>query len=206
MPRELSLLPKVRDAYTAIQRFMTEGGVTLKADEEKILNRWIYVDGLLKAKELDEDGMIKAIVANYHISEWTARTDISNTQKLFANARKVNKRYLIHHHLERMDKDIQYIRQRMFSKIKDDDGTEYEPSIDAKELAAYAKMMEAYTYALNSVPDETVADKQPPPIFQFILAPGQMLDKPLELDDAIRMADELIKNSDGVYETATDEE
>lgn len=206
MRKVLSLLPKVRDAYTAIQRFMTEGGVTLKVDEEKILNRWIYVDGLLKAKELDEDAMIKAIVQTHGVSEWTARTDISNTQKLFANARKVNKRYLIHHHLERMDKDIQYIRQRMFSKVKDADGNEYDPSIDAKELAAYAKMMEAYTYTLNSVPDEQVIDKQPPPIFQFILAPGQTIDKPLELEDAMRMADELIENSDGIYETVDDEE
>ncbi len=196
MEKRVALLPKKREAFVAIRRFMMDGDVTLREEEEKILNRWIYVDALLKSKEHNEDAMIKKIVADHKVSVYTARNDIQYTQRLFGDSRKVNKKYLIHLHLDRIDRDIQMIRSELFKKTK---GHQSIP--DAKEIAALAKLEEVYTYTLNSIPDDTLEDKQPPPIFQFILAPGQVIERPMLLEDALKKADEILKlNDDGIYE------
>ncbi len=196
MEKRVALLPKKREAFVAIRRFMMDGDVTLREEEEKILNRWIYVDALLKSKEHNEDAMIKKIVADHKVSVYTARNDIQYTQRLFGDSRKVNKKYLIHLHLDRIDRDIQMIRSELFKKTK---GHQSIP--DAKEIAALAKLEEVYTYTLNSIPDDILEDKQPPPIFQFILAPGQVIERPMLLEDALKKADEILKlNDDGIYE------
>lgn len=194
-------LPLKREAFVAIRRFMCDGDITLRQDEEEILNRWIYADALLRAKEKDEDAMIRDIADKFGISPTTARTDIANAQRLFADARKLNKKYLIHLHLQRIDEDIQKIRKRLF-KANTIDGKEIDSVPDAKETASLAKLFETYTYTLNSIPDETILDKTPPPVFQFILAPGQIIEKPMDADEAMRKADEILmkEREDGVYE------
>jgi hypothetical protein len=191
------LLPKKRDGFVAIKRFLMDGDVVLKVEEEAILNRWIYADALMRAKEMNEEQMIRDIAEKFDISVHTSRGDIQNAQRLFADARKVNKKYLIHHHLQRIDEDIQKIRKKLF---RGDGDTSKIP--DSKEMAALAKLFETYTYTLNSIPDEEAADKQPPPVFIFKLAPGQTIEAPLEIDDAVSMADEILmkQGEDGVYE------
>lgn len=202
MDKRVALLPKKREAFVAIRRFMMDGDVTLREEEEKILNRWIYVDALLKSKEHNEDGMIKNIMDNYAVSVYTARNDIQYTQRLFGDSRKINKKYLIHLHLDRIDRDIQILRTRLFEVTTDKEGKTHQCIPDAKEMAALAKLHETYTYTLNSIPDDILEDKQPPPIFQFILAPGQVIERPMLVEDALRKADEILKlNDDGVYET-----
>lgn len=203
MDKRPALLPKKREAYVAIRRFMIDGDVTLREEEEKILNRWIFTDALMRAKEDDEDGMIKKIVDQFTVSPYTARNDIYYTQRLFADSRKIVKKYLIHHHLDRIDQDIQRIRKLLFANKKKVDDTEYDYIPDAKEMAALAKLHETYTYTLNSMPDDDLEDKQPPPIFQFILAPGQVIERPLMLEEALKKSDEILdmkKNTDGIYE------
>lgn len=195
------LLPKKRDAFVAIRRFMLDGDVTLKVEEEQILNRWIYCDALLRAKEDNEDGIIKKIVEKFEVSTFTARNDIANTQKLFADARKINKKYLIHHHLQRIDEDIQKIRKKLFSTITVG-GKQVDCVPDYKEMAAYAKLLESYTYTLNSMPEDVQDNKQPPPIFQFVLAPGQVIESHLNPDEAIKKADEILmkQGANGVFQ------
>lgn len=196
-------LPKKRPAFVAIRKFMCDGDVKLHVEEEAILNRWIYCDALLREKEKNEEQIIDDLVQKFTISPFTARQDITNTQRLFADARKINKKYLIHHHLQRIDEDIQRLRKAFFQDRK---GLKSVP--DAKELSAYAKLMEAYTYTLNSIPEEIQVDKQPPPIFQFILAPGQVIEKPMQIEDAMQKADEILlkQNPEGVYEMQEEEE
>lgn len=208
MGKALALLPKKREAFTAIRRFMCDGDVTLKVEEEKILDRWIVCDAMMRAKEKDEQGIIDELVRLYTISPFTARNDIAYTQRLFADARKINKKYLIHHHLQRIDEDIQKIRKVLFETTTEEDGKVIQHIPTEKDMAAYAKMLEAYTYTLNSVPEEIQVDKQPPPVFQFLLAPGQVIDKPMELEDALAKADAIIlkQNPDGVYEMDNDEQ
>lgn len=209
--RRMELLPKKRDAFVAIKRFMCDGGVTLKVEEESILNRWIFCDALLRAKDDDEESIIKKIAEKFNVSTFTARNDIGYTQRMFADARKINKRYLIHHHLQRIDEDIQRMRKNLFEVVTDDQGKQTQCIPTSKELAAYAKLLETYTYTLNSIPEDVQVDKQPPPIFNFLLAPGQLIEAPLQLDDALAKADAILlkKNKNGVYsmtEEVEDEE
>ena len=198
------MLPGKRDAYKAIKRFMCDGDVDLKVEEEFILNRWIYADSLMRSKEYGEDEMVRKIVEKFEVSVFTARNDLGNAQKLFADARKINKKYLIHHHLQRIDEDIQKIRKQLF-KTATIAGKEINCIPDAKEMASLAKLFESYTYTLNSIPDEAEMDKTPPPVFQFILPPGQVIQSPMDLEDAMRKAEELTKNEDGVYEINEDD-
>lgn len=205
--RRMELLPKKRDAFTAIRRFMCIGDVALKAEEESILNRWIFCDALLRAKDDDEESIIKKIAEQFTVSTFTARNDIAYTQRLFADARKINKKYLIHHHLQRIDEDIQRMRKKLFENVTETDGKHTQCIPTSKELAAYAKLLETYTYTLNSIPEEVQVDKQPPPIFNFLLAPGQLIEAPMQLDDALAKADAILlkKNKDGVYSMPEEE-
>jgi hypothetical protein len=199
----VALLPKKRDAFTAIKRFMIDADVELRKEENEILNRWFFCDALLRAKSDDEAGIMQKIKDQFNVSIYTARNDIYFTQKLFGECRKINKKYLYHEHLARIDRDIEKIRKALFRKYKDDEtGEEYEESPDAKEIMALAKLHESYTYTLNCIPEEQQEDKQPPPIFQFILAPGQMIERPMQIEDALSKADKIInmkQNSEGVY-------
>lgn len=199
-------LPGKRDAFIAIKRFMTDGDINLKIEEEEILNRWIYCDALLRAKELNEEAIVKKLTEGYGIAPITARRDIESTQKLFADVRKINKKYLIKHHLDRIDEDIQKMRKRLFIHV-DKDGKETEVTPDAKELAAYSKLLEAYTYTLNSVPEEAQKDPLPPPIFNFQLAPGQVIEKPMSVDEALAEAEitTLEPDQEGVYQMEEEE-
>lgn len=207
MANGLKLLPKKRDAFTAIRRFMCDGDISLKEEEDKILTRWIYCNALLTAKELTHDEMVEDIAKKFQVSTFTARNDINNTQNLFSHARKISKKYMLGLHIDRMEQDIERIRKRLFRKETLEDGKEVDAYIDPKELAAYNKLCEVLTYTYNSMPEEALADKQPPPIFQFILAPGQQIEAPMLLTDALQKADELImqQNPDGVYEVASNE-
>jgi hypothetical protein len=204
----LAPLPKKRDSFSAIKRFMVDADINLRVEEEAILKRWEYCDALLRAKTEDEDGIIAKLVEMFKISTFTARNDIAYTQRLFADARKINKRYLIHLHLERIDQDIQRMRNAWFKTEVGKDGKVKTYVPDSKELSAYAKLNEAYTYTLNSIPEEVQVDKQPPPIFQFHLAPGQVIDRPLVLEDAMAKADAILlkQNKDGVYTNEENEE
>lgn len=196
-------LPKKREAYNAIRRYMVDSDVKLLVEEEVILKRWEHCDLLLRKKEKNEDEIIADLCERFGISTYTARKDITNTQKLFADCRKINKRYLFHHHLQRIDEDIQRMRKKLFNV-----GEEKEKVPDAKELAAYSKLLETYTYTLNSIPEEVQQDKQPPPVFQFLLAPGQVIEKPMPIADALDAADAILmkQNSKGVYEMEEEED
>lgn len=208
MSKRLPLLPKKRDAFTAIKRFMCHQDITLKVEEEAIRDRWFFCNALLRAKEDNEEAVIKKIVDTFGVSIFTARNDIQHTQRLFVEVQNINKKYLIFHHLQRIDEDIQTMRKSLFRVEVGKDGKSIQRVPDAKELAAYSKLQETYTYTLNSIPEEIQVDKQPPPIFQFLLAPGQVIDRPMLIEDALQQADEIIlkKNPDGVYEMEADDE
>lgn len=201
--RRMELLPKKRDAFKAILRFLTDADVKLRVEEESILKRWEHCDLLLRAKSKTEQQIIDDIAERFSVSVYTARNDIYHTQNLFAKSRQINKKYLIHHHLERIDRDIQLIRSQIFSK-----GNDGKISIpDPKQQAALAKLYETYTYTLNCVPEDSLEDRQPPPIFNFLLAPGQLIEAPMQLDDALAKADAILlkKNKAGVYSMPEEE-
>jgi len=186
------MLPAKRDAFTAIERFITKQDIELTVDEQRILSRWQFAEGLLRKKEIGEVEIIDEIKKTFSVSVFTAKNDITFAQQLSVRSRLFIKKFWHNLHLERLDKDIETLRKKIIKA---------EGSIDAKEVGALAKMMEVYTYTLNSSPDEVQKTIMPPPIFQFSLAPNQIIERPMELSEAMKEADEIImkENSQGVF-------
>lgn len=204
MAHEVEKLPKKREAFKAIRAYMLGDETQLRVEEEAILNRWIYCDTMIRRKDKDESGQIEELKEKFSIKAHTARNDIYAAQRLFADARRIVKKYLIHLHLERIDQDIQRYREMVFRKDKET-GEYY--AADPKDISALAKLQETYTYTLNSMPDIEKEPKAIPPKMVFLLAPGQTINAPLDMETAMKNADAMIlkQDSHGTY-TAEDEQ
>lgn len=191
------VVPPKKDAFTRISQFMTGKAVVLSADEETILNRWITVDKWLRQNKHTTDEICALVEKDFSVSKFTALNDIRNTQKLFALARSVNKKYVGHIHLERINKDIEDMRDRIFYQDGPVDGVKVARVPDAKEMVALARLHEAYTDALNKMPEDAKKDVMPPPIFNFNLVGGEVTTT-MTLPDALNAADEML-NGTGDY-------
>lgn len=188
--KDLSVLvPEKQDAFSRILRFMTKSDITLNANEEAILDRWCYCDVLMRSRKKTTDEIVADMVKRWDVSKFTAINDINATQKLFAKSRDVNKKYLLHHHIEQIGLSIQK------AGLKD------------TNLELMPKLFDSYTKAIQALPDDETADKLPPPIMNFFIAPGQQLSGVPTIEDAIAQADEILMqaNVDGVYEIKKDE-
>lgn len=180
------------DAFTRISKYMTGAAITLTSDEETILRRWEKCDHLLRQNRLTTDELVAHLKDQFFISDWTALGDIRNTQKLFGMARVINKKYVGHLHLERINRDIEAMRDRIFW-YEDDDmpGVKKSRVPDAKEMAALAKLHQVYSETLNMLPEQERPEAMPPPKFVFNLV-GSAITSTMDLDKALQKADELI--------------
>lgn len=191
----LAKVPKM-DAFTRIQQYLSGHNIVLTADEENILLRWQVADGHMRKNRMSTDEVCEALQTQFDISKFTALADIRNTQKLFAGARTINKKYVGHLHLERINKDIEDLRERIFFYEKDDmPGIKFPRVPDSKEMMSLARMHEAYTHIFNSLPETERSDAMPPPVFVFNLVAGEI--KPtMDLSNALDAADQMISGAD----------
>lgn len=180
------------DVKTRVGKFLAGEQILLTTEEEKILSRWEACNELLIAKEKTWLQIRDYISATYNVSKYTAENDICTAQEVFGLNRKVNKRFLLHLHLDRMDRDIERIREGLFWVEDDETNTKISRTPDAKEIAALARLSETYTYTLNSLPEDNDRDKKPPPVFVFKLPAGVIINQPMSTADAISAADEYI--------------
>lgn len=188
--------PPKADAFTRISQFMTGKGVVLSAEEETILNRWIVTDQWMRQNKLTTDEICDKLQTDFAISRFTALGDIRHAQKLFAMSRMVNKQYVGHLHLERINKDIEELRERIFwEENKELPGVKIPRVPDPKEMAALARMHEAYTHILNSMPDGQKADAMPPPVFVFNLV-GKEIKTTMDIEEALNAADNMINGTE----------
>lgn len=173
------LVPEKKDAFTRILRFMTKADITLAADEERILDRWIFVDVLLRLRTKLHEEIVEEVVKRWGVSKFTAINDINFTQRLFERSRQMSKKYLLHQHIE-------HIGQLIAGTKKPD-----------------PRLLDSYTKAIMAIPEEVVGEKQPPPVFIFNVAPGQTLDGVMDKDEALAAADAMIQDmeagEDGIY-------
>ncbi|THU34264.1 hypothetical protein FAM09_24915 [Niastella caeni] len=180
------------DVKTRIGKFLAGEKILLNSDEEKILARWETANELLVAKEKTWLQIRDHIAGTFSVSKFTAENDICNAQEVFGSNRKINKRFLLHLHLDRMDRDIERIREGLFYIEDDELRVKKNRTPKDKEIAAFARLMEAYTYALNSIPDDADRTKLPPPIYIFKLPDGVSITQPMSVADALKAADEYI--------------
>lgn len=180
------------DAKTRIGKFLAGEKILLSSEEEKILARWETVNELLIAKQKTWLQIRDHIAATFSVSRFTAENDICNAQDVYGANRKINKRFLLHLHLDRMDKDIERIREGLFFVEDDELQIKKNRTPNAKEIAALARLNEAYTYTLNSVPEDSDRTKLPPPIYVFKLPDGVSITQPMTVQAAMAAADEYI--------------
>ena len=167
------------DAYSRILRFMTVADIALQANEEIILDRWVYCDVLLRQRKHREEEIIEQLCSKFPISPFTARNDIYYTQNLFAMARMSSKKYLLDKHIEDIAITIE--------KWKSD-----------KSLAPYVpKLMDAHTKAIQALPEDNSKSNIPAPILNFNILAGQVVNVSITPENAALIADEIIKRKYG---------
>lgn len=201
--------PEKLDAKQRIEKMLAGEDILLSSEEEKILARWEFADKLLAAKELSWDEIRVSLVEQFGISRFTAENDIAHAQEVFGRAKRISKRYLLHLHIERLDRDIERMRKALFGTYTDEDGKVWPTTPDSKELAALAKLHDAYTEALNSIPEDNAKVTLPPPVLIFNLPAGVSLPNVMSFDDAMKAADEYIDfietNNDGTENGSADQ-
>lgn len=180
------------DAKTRIIRYLTKSDITLNGEEEAILMRWEHIDLLQRQGHEYADILLKHTL-KFSVSKFTTNSDITNAQEVFGRSRQLNKRYLAHLHLEDLQQDLKRIRSSMF-KVDEETKTLY--PLDAKEIAALAKMHEAYTRQINCLPDDVHAADVPKPviIYKLVGIDGNPISNPLimEINQAMLLADKFI--------------
>jgi hypothetical protein len=182
------------DAFSMLTKYIQDpGALELTADAERLLKRLMFADTLMKTRKHTEGEVMTQLMETFSISEFTAIKDIKQAQKLFAQARSINKQYYAHLHLERINQDIEQARDALFF-YEDDDmpGVKRARVPDAKELAALAKLHHAYSFTLNTAPEEKGQDTLPPPVFNFSMV---VINTGMNVQDAMAAADKLLNGS-----------
>ncbi len=146
---------------------MTDGIITLSTKEEEILTRWIYADKLLKLRKYKEEQLIDKIKERFSVSEYTARKDIYQAQALMGSIISINKKYLLHHHAEKLS-----ILMETYST-------------DKSLVHLVPKLAAEYTKALAAIPDEVNKETPPAPQIIFNIVPGQAITTPKTYEEAV---------------------
>jgi hypothetical protein len=184
-------LENKRDFKTKIIRFLTdEDPSPLSSDEEKVLARWEKADFFMR-QHMEWNAIILELTRIFAISKFTAESDIASAQEVFGRSRKINKKYIVHLHMQRIEKFITCLEDKIYN-VKNEDA--WHP--DAKEISAMAKLYEVLTYTANSLPTEIVKKNMPPPVMIFNLAAGKGIDPPMSVEAAILAADDLITDAE----------
>lgn len=169
--------------------------ITLTADEIATLARWEKAD-LLYRQGIPFADIIKALTEPPHsVTSFKAQNDLFSAMDVFAAARKVNKKYLMFLKYQRQEQDIERYRKSIFEKTYIDEVTKKEfplPPTD-KEIMALAKLEDAATYTLNSLPQEQ--EKQPfvPTRVILNLVPEDQIPMELPLHETLKLADTYLK-------------
>jgi len=176
------------DAKTRIIRYLTKSDITLTAEEETILARWEHID-LLHRQALSYTDILLKHTLKFNVSKFTTNNDITAAQEVFARSRKLNKRYLAHLHIEQLQDDLKRIREGFF-KIDAETG-KYE-TLSHKDVAALARIHEAYTYQINSLPEDQQTPDVPKPVIQYNLVGVNNQPLLMDINTAMELADKFI--------------
>lgn len=176
------------DAKTRIIRYLTKSDITLTAEEETILARWEHID-LLHRQAISYTDILLKHTLKFNVSKFTTNNDITAAQEVFARSRKLNKRYLAHLHIEQLQDDLKRIREGFF-KIDAETG-KYE-TLSHKDVAALARIHEAYTYQINSLPEDQQTPDVPKPVIQYNLVGVNNQPLLMDINTAMELADKFI--------------
>lgn len=185
---------KLSTAKERIKAFLLGDQVILNSEEVTILARWEKADLMYRTGH-PYDEIIKALTeAPYSVSRFTAQNDLHTCMELFAAARKVNKKYILYLKYERQMQDIEKYRKMIFGRKLQVKGKETEVMPDTKEMMALAKLEEAATYTLNSLPSDP--DKAPsmPTKVVLNLVQGEQIMEEMPLHEVLKLADSYMQS------------
>jgi hypothetical protein len=176
----------MKDENKQITRFLKGDRVTLNSKEEEILNRWRYVDELMRLGK-SEQQIKEAVMQRYNVSTFTAQNDYYSAQNIFGEISRMDKSYLLGLHVESMRMDVINYRNHVFREG-------HIPT--EKEIAALSKLAESYTYALNSMPSKKESRNTKTPMLVFTPVAGKTLPQPMSVADAMAKADAFIEEAE----------
>jgi hypothetical protein len=167
------------DAYSCILQYMKfPESIALSGEHERILDRWILCNVMLKDRKLKEEDIVEKIQQKFEVSKYTARNDIGYTMALFVEARRFSKEYLLYNHIEDMG--------IMIEKWKLD-----------KSLAPFVpKLLHEYTVAITKLPESINKQQRPKIINNFYVVNGQNVQAPMNYDEAVIEANKMIENDE----------
>jgi hypothetical protein len=178
--KQLKRKRQPKNDVDAVIRHLVHNDVNLTASQDQLCTRLMYVDTLISARVKTTDEIIEDLREKFHVSQVRARQDIYDCHKVFGDARKINKNYILSHHID----DIRLMIQKI---------------ITAKEYSLLPKFYDNLTYAVNSLPVNDDTKEAPPTHITFVFnGPPPVAQEPLE--DVLAEADKLLKPTvDGEY-------
>lgn len=165
--------PEKADAYSRIKKFVSieESGITLLPKEEKMLRRWMVVQGFLSERKFSDEEIIDEVITLFDVSKFTARSDINYARSLFVEQLKNAKRFALYHHARQLE-------------------ILYQQKTTDKAYAPYLHhLANAVTKAWAAVPEEQEVPDVPAPV--LIMNVVNANTRPIA--DARKAADELIE-------------
>lgn len=159
----------------AIIRFVNKGDIVLNAEQENLFLRLCYTDTLLRSRKYKRDDILENIRKRFGISAYRANQDITDAHKIFGETRKLNKNYLLSHHIDEIGMQIQLAK-------------------DAGRYELLPKLNDNYTYALNSIPFEAEERETPPAKIVYVFDGAPKTEKK-DLMSVLLDADNLIKGT-----------
>ncbi len=166
---------KPRSSVEAIIRFMSKADIVLNSEQENLFVRLCYTDTLLRSRKYKRDTVIDMLRKRFGISPYRANQDITDAHKAFGETRKLNKNYLISHHIDEIGMQIQLVKE-------------------SGRLELLPKLNDNYTYALNSIPVQYEPEDHAPAKVIFVYNGATPVQQDT-LTELLQQADNYIKAS-----------
>lgn len=157
-----------------IIQYLTKGDIVLHADEERMLDRWTFVDTQLRLRKYTRAEITSMVVKRFGVSKFTAERDISNAHYIFGNSRQLSKKYLLVHHIE----EIELLIQRA--------------KTDPVLLPFLPKLLDTFTKAVCALPEDVANGETTPTMLQFVLNGGN-IETGMTVDQAMELAKRYMK-------------
>lgn len=159
------------DVETLIS-FIIKGDRELTSKQHEFLQRLQFADMLIKERKWTREEVVQMNQEKFNTSKWRADQDITDCHKVFGSTRKINKNYLMAHHLDEIEKHIQLAKEK-------------------GRLDLLAKLNDNYTYALNSIPSDAKDFAETPANIVFVIN-NETMKQDKSVEDLLAEVDQLI--------------
>ncbi|MDH7463961.1 hypothetical protein QEG73_21850 [Chitinophagaceae bacterium 26-R-25] len=166
-------LEKPRTNVEVLIRHLSKGDIILNSDQEQLFIRLTLADQWLRSRKYDRDTIITMLRQRFSITSYRANQDITDAHKVFGETRKLNKNFLLSHHIEEIGRQIQIV-------------------LNEKRYELLPKLNDSFTYAINSIPREIEENQSSPAKIVYVFNGTPIMEKK-DLNKVLQDADNLLK-------------